>query len=80
MPVIINGKPCPDHHPTDLVTVRDIYGHRHRVRAAHLADEKRNILPRFNQHGLRVSPDSDDVNRRFIHRAYLAPQQKAHTP
>lgn len=45
--------PDPESYPKDLVTVTDIYGHRHRVRQKHL-DDGRTLLSRFNQYGVHI--------------------------
>jgi len=71
--------PDPEHYPTDLVTVRDTWGRRHRVRKAHLEEARkpiradgygRRLLPIFNQYGRRL------VDRRpgraLLHRDNLA--------
>ena len=44
----------PDHCPPDLVYLRDVYGHRRRVRRRHLDDVARVLLPLYNQYGHRV--------------------------
>ena len=66
--------PDPDYHPTDLVRVRDVYGHCHRVRRAHLEDPTRQLLPRFNQYGQRVAfgGSSDAWHRKHVHRDNIA--------
>jgi hypothetical protein len=58
--------PHPDYQPTDLVTVRDVYGHRHRVRAADLESDKV-MLWRYNQYGQRIF---NQIPR--LHRANIA--------
>ncbi len=58
--------PHPDYHPNDLVVVRDIYGHRHKIRSAHYAGG-RLLLPRFNQHGRRIL-DLKCVGKAYVHR------------
>jgi hypothetical protein len=45
--------PDPDTYPDDLVFVKDVYGHRHRVRQKHL-DNGRTMLPLFNQYGVHI--------------------------
>ena len=60
--------PDPNRYPTDLVYVRDVYGRRHRVRAAHLADDDCVKLRRFNQYGNQVE---GDVCPCFVHRDNL---------
>ena len=50
--------PDPNEHPTDLVTVRDVYGHRFRVRREHL-ESGRTMLPCYNQYGRRIRPHKD---------------------
>ena len=71
-------EPDPDYHPRDLVTVLDVYGHRHRVRAAHLGDERR-LLPRFNQHGQRLCGKKHELST-HLHRDNIAPGPDAVLP
>lgn len=54
--------PDPETYPTDLVTVTDVYGHRHRVRQKHL-DDGRAWLPRFNQYGVRMTSNRTPLDR-----------------
>jgi len=65
-------EPDPDYHPTDLITVRDVYGGTSRVRAAHLVDSCKMLLPRFNQYGSRLVDDGK-VGKRYVHRQNLLP-------
>lgn len=55
MRMLEDGSFVPDSetYPTDLVTVLDVYGHRHRVRQKHL-DDGRTGLSRFNQFGVHI--------------------------
>lgn len=59
--------PDPNTYPTDLVTVIDVYGHRHRVRQKHLA-EGRIMLPRFNQFGVHIMTNSKEFRGTMLHK------------
>ncbi len=63
--------PDPNYYPTDLVTVKSVYGHRHRVRRAHL-DDGRTMLPLFNQYGRRLVDAQNHVGASVLHRDNLA--------
>lgn len=62
--------PDPDEHPTDLVSVRDVYGHRHRIRRAHLDDPGRMLLRTYNQYGQKIRPPRDMAP--MLHRDNIA--------
>ncbi len=66
--------PDPNYYPTDLVTVKSVYGHRHRVRRAHL-DDGRKIMPLFNQYGRRLKDTGNNVGATYLNRANIAMPQ-----
>ncbi len=70
--------PDPNWYPTDLVTVYDVYGRRHRVRRAHLNDPARwTLLPLYNQRGTRLCENPRrSFHQTFLHRDNLAEQSR----
>lgn len=59
--------PDPETYPTDLVSVTDVYGHRHRVRQSHL-DSGKTLLPRFNQYGVHILAGNKEFKGTRLHR------------
>jgi len=64
--------PDPDYYPTDLITVRSVYGRKYRVRGAHLEDPTRILLPVFNQRGRRLVETPENFGKRYLHRDNIA--------
>lgn len=75
--IMLGDKPHPDYHPTDLVTIRSVYGRRLRVRKAHLDDTSKVRMPIFNQYGHRLVDDGKNPYRLYIHRDNIAKESEA---
>jgi hypothetical protein len=57
----------------ELVTVRDVYGHKYRVARADLEDPGRVMLPTYNQFGRKLSHATKvDFSKCMLHRDNIA--------